>query len=90
MQSEGITKCPSGRSLPSADYRDVTKPLRRMFRQLGSGCLTAGVMSLKGEGAGLGEVARAIEVDPQELAQEVAQVGFREGHIGFKVSQGSS
>lgn len=37
-----MTTMPDGRSLPAANYRDVVRPLRRMLKQMGQGCLTAG------------------------------------------------
>lgn len=73
-QSDNLHKLPGGRDLPGADYRDITKPVRRMLRQLGSGNLTAGVASLQSDDVALGELARLLEVSGQALALELHQV----------------
>jgi hypothetical protein len=41
-QGEGVVGLPGVRSPPPPDYKDVTKPLRRMLKQLGSGSLSRG------------------------------------------------
>lgn len=74
LKGEALTTMPDGRSLPPANYRDTVRPLRRMLKQMGCGCLTAGVSSLHGSEASLTEVARLLEVPVELLAEEVAQV----------------
>eukprot|EP00877_Chromochloris_zofingiensis_P014320 jgi/Chrzof1/9141/Cz03g37130.t1 len=74
LKSDNLHKLPGGRDLPGADYRDITKPVRRMLRQLGSGNLTAGVASLQSDDVALGELARLLEVSGQALALELHQM----------------
>ncbi|KAF6258199.1 p25-alpha-domain-containing protein [Scenedesmus sp. NREL 46B-D3] len=74
LKGEALTTMPDGRLLPAANYRDAVRPLRRMLKQMGRGCLTAGVSSLHGSEASQAEVARLLEVPAELLAEEVAQV----------------
>jgi hypothetical protein len=48
LQGEALTAMPDGRCLPAANYRDTVRPLRRMLKQMGRGCLTAGERGFQG------------------------------------------
>jgi hypothetical protein len=48
LQGEALTAMPDGRCLPAANYRDTVRPLRRMLKQMGRGCLTAGELVSSG------------------------------------------
>ncbi len=47
LQLDGLSVLPGGKPLPRGDYRDVSKVVRRLVRQHGSGNITAGLMNLK-------------------------------------------
>jgi hypothetical protein len=52
----------------------VTKPLRRLLRQLGSGSLAAGVAALVPDSRPLAQAAALLEVEEGVLAAEAARV----------------
>lgn len=54
---------PSGRLLTGGDYRDLSRSLRRLIKQRGSGNFEAGLIFIKHNLAAQQEVAALVSVD---------------------------
>ena len=57
-----VDTLPNGRQLTYGEYRDLSRPLRRMLKQLGAGSLDEGLLSLRSQEAALQEVSHLIGV----------------------------
>ena len=55
----------SGRPLTFGDYKDVSRPLRRMLKQCGTGSMEVGIVAARGNGNAIVELELLLGVDKQ-------------------------
>ena len=62
-QAQRVNTLASGRPLGYGEYKDCTRPLRRLLKQYGSGSLEAGLRFAKANGNALAELVALLNVD---------------------------
>ena len=65
MQAEKIDTLPNGRQLTYGEYKDSSRPLRRLLKQLGSGSMEAGMTNVITDEEAQASVSQLIGVPSQ-------------------------
>ena len=63
MQNQRVNTLASGRPLGFGDYKDASRPLRRLLKQYGSGSLEAGLKFAKNNGNAVAELVALLGID---------------------------
>ena len=63
LQAQKLNTLPSGRPLGFGEYKDASRPLRRLLKQYGSGCLETGLHFSKRNGNAKMELVLLLAVD---------------------------
>ena len=70
-----MTVLPGGRPLGFGDYKDASRPLRRLLKQYGSGCLESGLHFSKNNSNAIAELVLLLAVDrPVRVSNELASI----------------
>ncbi len=70
---------PNGRPLSGGDYRDASRPLRRLLKQYGNGSLEDGLRHVAGHPAAQSETIALLSIDKQvSLADVVKLIAMKE------------
>lgn len=64
-QEQRLSTLATGRPLGTGDYRDASRPLRRLLKQFGDGSLEAGLRHVAVSPAAQNEVIALLSVDKQ-------------------------
>ena len=63
LQEQQVNTLPNGRPLGFGDYKDASRPLRRVLKQFGSGNLEEGVKCIRGSTDSINEMVRMLSID---------------------------
>lgn len=73
---------PNGRPLSGGDYRDASRPLRRLLKQYGNGALEDGLRYVAGHPAAQSETIALLSIDKQvSSADMVKSIAYEKGEL---------